>query len=164
MTGSATTSRNRLRPIGPFDLAIAAAIHAACFDDGWSTTSIAELLAMPGAFGLLAIEGNIAVGLTIVQAAGDDAELLTICVLPDCRRRGIGEELMTDLLARLAARGCKRLLLEVAEDNPIAIAFYNDHGFRRIGRRKDYYRRGRSGVDALLLARHLPNGGAAAIG
>ena len=46
----------QLRPIGAFDLEVVAALHAASFEEAWGVQAIAEILAMPGAFGLLAAE------------------------------------------------------------------------------------------------------------
>src|SRR5579875_563301 len=47
--------------------------------------------------------------------------------------------------------GAPALVLEVAVDNKAAAALYAAHGFVAIGRRADYYRRGRRLVDALVL-------------
>lgn len=56
-----------------------------------------------------------------------------LCVLPDCRERGIGRSLMFAFLDECAARGYKTACLPVARDNATAIAFYERAGWRRSG-------------------------------
>jgi ribosomal-protein-alanine N-acetyltransferase len=141
-----------LRPLGPFDLRVAAALHGECFDNGWSQSAMAELLAMTGSFGLLGLAGVEPVALVLVQAGSPDAEILTLCVLPSHRRRGIAKQLLSAVRVELSARGCIRLLLEVADDNNEGQSLYFDQLFVQIGRRTGYYRRGREDIDALVLA------------
>lgn len=141
-----------LRPLGPFDLGVAAAIHGACFDNGWSQSAMAELLAMPGSFGFLGLATMEPVGLVLVQAGSIDAEILTLCVVPSQRRRGIARQMLSAVRAELSTRGCARLLLEVADDNNEGQSLYFGQLFVQIGRRTGYYRRGREDIDALVLA------------
>jgi ribosomal-protein-alanine N-acetyltransferase len=160
-----------LRPVGPFDLELLAEMHAASFreswDRPWSRQSFAEILAMPGSTGVIAAlagrdpaqvgqEGTAApVGFGLTLAAGDEVELLLLSVLPAWRRRGFAGHLLRDLLARAAAAGAGRALLEVAATNPAAIACYEVAGFTACGRRKDYYA---PGIDAVVYERILSGG------
>ena len=158
-----------VRPLVPFDLPIAAALHAASFEQPWNETSIAGLLAMPGGFGFVAVADAQPVGLTIALATGEEAEILTLGVLPRFRRRGVGRSLLAAVTDRLARAGGARLLLEVAADNVAAQALYRDAGFREVGRRPGYYQRASGqAVDALLLAcvivAHGPEGASAGCG
>ena len=144
-----------LQPLGPLDLAVAAAVHAGCFESAWNEAAMAEILAMPGSFGALALVGDQPVGLVIVLAVGTEAEILTLAVLPKFRRRGIAGRMLTWAADRLSDAGCQRLLLEVAEDNVAACALYGKHGFTQIGRRPSYYRRLAGTAAAIVLARTL---------
>ncbi len=142
-----------VQPLGPFDVAVAAALHAACFDEAWSESAVAELLAMPGSFGLLAAAGGEPVGMILLVATTAEAEILTLCVLPSWRRRGIGRCLLRAAARRLVSDGVLRLFLEVAEDNLSARALYGAHGLVEVGRRPGYYRRARGKTaTALVLA------------
>ncbi|HEY9536300.1 MAG TPA: ribosomal-protein-alanine acetyltransferase, partial [Kiloniellaceae bacterium] len=59
--------------------------------------------------------------------------------------------------AAAARRGARRLLLEVAEPNAGARAFYRGEGFDEIGRRRNYYRMpGGAPADAVICARSIP--------
>ena len=57
---------------------------------------------------------------------------LTIAVVPSRRKHGVGKELIDDLLARAAAEGHKAIALSVEKASP-AVAFYERHGFERVG-------------------------------
>jgi len=115
-----------------------------------------ELLAMPGSFGLLAMAGELPIGLAIVLAVGQEAEILTLGIVPDFRRRGVGRLLLSAVADRLARAGVARLTLEVSEDNFAAQALYRATGFLEAGRRTGYYVRANGGaVDAILLARAI---------
>lgn len=144
-----------LQPLGPLDLAVAAALHAGCFESAWNEAAMAEILAMPGSFGVLALVGDQPVGLVIVLAAGTEAEILTLAVLPKFRRRGMASQLLAWVADRLSGAGCQRLLLEVAEDNAAARALYGKFGFAQVGHRPSYYRRFAGTAAAIVLARTL---------
>jgi ribosomal-protein-alanine N-acetyltransferase len=149
-----------VRPTVAFDLDALAALHADAFaqawDQPWNRESIATLLAMPGAFGLIGLIDGAPAGLVIARVAAGEAEILTLGVAPDARRRGLARLLLDETASRAAAEGAERLFLEVAEDNLAAQALYADAGFVRVGRRPDYYARaGGTRAAALILARPL---------
>jgi len=150
-----------LRPVGGAHAPVLAALHALCFGDGsvtgppWPEKAFADLLALPGCFGLLALDGEVPVGLVLVQVAVDEAEILTIGTHPHRRRLGIGRHLMQAALAEAAVRGATRMILEVAETNLPASQLYAWLGFADVGRRRAYYRLPGGAVDARILARTL---------
>lgn len=145
-----------LRPIGPFDLEGVALLHGACFEDAWSTAAIAAVLASPGSFGLLSLAGEDPCGFLLARVAADEAEILSLGVLPEARRRGHGRRLVAAAMEAAAEAGARRLFLEVAADNHTARALYLAKGFAQVGRRAGYYRRRSGAVDALVLACKLP--------
>ncbi len=123
-----------------------AAIHAAAFAGGevWDRGALASVLGLAGAF---AVERP--GGMAIFRVVLDEAELLTIGVLPGNRRQGTGRALLAQGIADCIARGAGRLFLEVAADNQPALALYESVGFAPVGRRPKYYANGR---DAVLMA------------
>ncbi len=143
-----------IRPLAPSDPPLLAALHAAAFPSGeaWGENAFARLVALPGAVGRLAAEGGAPVGFVLAQRAADEAEILSLAVLPERRGRGIGRALLDSCLDGLAGQGVGRVFLEVAADNVGARALYRAAGFVFAGRRRDYYGAGR---DALLLVRRL---------
>ena len=75
--------------------------------------------------------------------------MMNLAVAPDCRRWGIGEALVRELLRRLDAQGIRSLSLEVRVSNESAQALYRKLGFAPVGRRPRYYEKPRE--DALIL-------------
>lgn len=139
-----------LRTAAPEDAARLAAIHASAFPPGeaWDAKTMATLLSMPGALGLVADDS----GMILLRLAADEGEVLTFAVRPEARRAGLGRALLETGMMLLAARGATALLLEVAEENSTAIALYTAAGFTRAATRRDYYGAGRH---ALLLRADL---------
>ena len=127
-----------------------AAIHARAFppDEVWDEGAIALLTDSPGGIGWFDPRG----GFCLARVAADEAEILTLAVLPERRRQGIAARLLTAAMAAASGRGARRMLLEVAESNLAARRLYAAAGFRPVGRRARYYA---SGEDALVLAAAL---------
>jgi ribosomal-protein-alanine N-acetyltransferase len=99
-----------------------------------------------------------AVGFLVTQIGfpqndAPDWELENIAVLPEFRRRGLGRELLTALLARARLQGAQRILLEVRESNRGAIHLYEATGFQQLGRRRAYYVN--PAEDALIMVHTL---------
>jgi ribosomal-protein-alanine N-acetyltransferase len=138
-----------------------AALHAASFDEAWSATDFATLLASPGVFARLAVEGEAPLGFILARTAADEAEILTLAINPAHRRKGGGRALVEAAAEVASAAGAETMFLEVAEDNAPALSLYETCGFRTSGRRAGYYARGATRIDALALRRDLnrPSGG-----
>ncbi len=66
-------------------------------------------------------------------------------------RQGIADRLMRALIEQ-AEKGVARVLLEVRESNQPARRLYEKHGFREVGRRRNYYNHPLE--DAILYAGH----------
>ncbi|MDF3607786.1 GNAT family N-acetyltransferase [Paracoccus sp. DMF-8] len=131
------------RAPAPKDLA---QIHARCFPAhprAWSAGEIAALTDRRGSF-LLTRPAGFLIGRVIA----DEAELLTLAVAPEARRQGRGRQLLHEFQAKAAAMGAAEGFLEVASDNPAALALYLSQGWQRAGLRRNYYA---PGVDALIL-------------
>ncbi|WP_372617159.1 GNAT family N-acetyltransferase [Falsiroseomonas sp.] len=127
-----------------------AALHAATFPAGerWGPDAIRLMLEMPGAFGLL-LPGR---GFVLARVAADEAEILTLAVVPQARRQGEGGALLAAAMTQAVVRGATAMFLEVAEGNAAARALYGAAGFAEAGRRRRYYA---GGADALVLRREL---------
>ncbi len=82
-----------------------------------------------------------AVGFALFRAVADEAEILTLSVLPEARRSGLGAGLLAGCEDGARTAGAARLFLEVAAGNGAARALYDRAGYRECGRRKGYYRR-----------------------
>ena len=131
-----------------------AALHARCFTlpRPWSAAEFAGFLSDPLAF--LLVEGD--AGFLLGRAVAGEAELLTLAVAPEARRRGLGRKLVARFLYQARLRGAVTAFLEVADTNTGARALYAASGFAESGRRKGYYRDGNgAAVDAVVMSRTL---------
>ena len=133
------------------DAARLADIHARAITPAWTEAALRDLLAQPGVWAEVEPDGFI-----LMRRAGDEAEVLTLAVLPEARRRGRGLALMQAALATCRSRGVGDVFLEVAADNTAARALYQGLGMIESGRRRGYYARSEGpAVDALILTRNL---------
>lgn len=137
-------------------LPVVAALYGESFDEPWPLASIENLLAPPGCWALLAecTSGEVLhpAGFALARVVCDEAEVLSVGVVPAFRRQGVAQALMAALSARARGADAKSVFLEVGADNAAAERLYRKLGFVEIGRRKDYYRRAnRELVDALVM-------------
>jgi [ribosomal protein S18]-alanine N-acetyltransferase len=135
-----------IEPATRFHAEAMAAIHRAAFpaSEAWSHDVILLQLEMPAAFGFVDASGGMILG----RVAADEAEVLTLAVLPERRLGGIGAGLLRAAMAHAAAIGARSMFLEVAVGNTAARALYAGHGFVEAGLRRRYYS---DGGDALIL-------------
>ena len=139
-----------IQSVGPAYAAVLAAIHAAAFpNEPWGAAAFQTQLEMHGVVGLLDQRG----GLLMLRVTADEAEILTIGVLPNLRRRGLGQGLLRKGIAKAIDLGAASIFLEVDLGNRAAQALYAAAGFSEVGRRKRYYA---NGADALVLRLDLP--------
>lgn len=94
------------------------------------------------------------VGWAGIMLLGEDAEILTVGVVPFRRREGIANLLLDSLESHGAVNGVTTVFLEVRVDNAGAIALYEQRGYEQVGTRRGYYEHGR--VDAAVMRRTLP--------
>jgi ribosomal-protein-alanine N-acetyltransferase len=95
-------------------------------------------------------------GFALYRAVAGEAELLTISVLPEARREGLGAGLLAACENGARTAGAQRMFLEVAEGNAAARALYARAGYRECGRRKGYYQRpDGSRDDAVVMEKPL---------
>lgn len=133
------------------DPARLAAIHARAITPAWTEAALRDLLDQPGVWAEAEVDGFI-----LMRQAGNEAEVLTLAVLPEARRRGRGHALMQAALATCRTRGVSDVFLEVAADNTAAQALYQRLGMIERGRRRGYYARSDgSSADALILTLNL---------
>ena len=122
------------------------------FPDPWPRELLAYEISHPMSLVLVAVwaEGLPPAGYASFRKGGGEAELLRLAVAPGERRRGVARALVTGGIERLRPAGIETCFLEVRTNNDGAIAFYQELGFERVGRRPGYYR---DGSDALVYAR-----------
>ena len=133
-------------------------LHANSFEAAWDRAQIDTLLSAETAIAFVSTlgGGHDAVGFVIGRLLVDEAEIITVGVGPEYRRRGIGQELLGAFERAAATAGAKLVVLEVAEDNSAALRMYGTAGYSEAGVRPAYYKRvDGPAIDAKLLAKEL---------
>ncbi len=93
--------------------------------------------------------GGRVVGFVVCRSVVEgESEVLSLVVDPALRRRGIGKQLMMELLGGLPGTW----FLEVRESNTAARKLYEHLGFQEIARRSNYYQD--TGETAVVMRRH----------
>jgi ribosomal-protein-alanine N-acetyltransferase len=125
-----------------------------CFPEGiaYGRFEMKVYLRAEGSYCLLAESGGNVAGFILAELAPDEGHIITLDVLEEYRRRGIGSLLLSAAEKEAASRGGKRMVLETATTNKAAIALWRKHGYRQLGTIEDYYGRGR---DAFRMGKEL---------
>ena len=134
-----------------------ASLHARCFPDRpWSAREIDDLMRSATVRSLVSPGED---GFLLARVLAPEAEILTLAVAPEARRRGVGSSLLGRWIAEMEGLSVTDLHLEVAADNASALALYDRHRFVAAGRRPRYYSRpGAQPVDAVLMHRAVTRG------
>jgi len=130
-------------------------IDQACFARGISYTrrELAFYIGQKRGFTLVAeFDGKIAGFVVVDRDRQSQAHVITIDVLPEARRSGLGSRLMAAAEERLRFLGCSGVFLETAVNNAAALAFYERHGYTVVHTIPRYYL---DSIDALVLAKDL---------
>ncbi len=131
-----------------------AALHGLCFADtprAWNAAEFAAYRADPN---VLTCESPF--GFVLARVVADQAEILTLAVHPDARRKGEARALLHEVEALARARGAKEMFLEVRDDNLAAKQLYDSAGYTAAGYRKNYYQAaGRQSSSAIVLKKRL---------
>lgn len=98
---------------------------------------------------ILVLEEEKILGYLLYREEGDDADLDEIVIIPEERKRGLGEKLLSHFLTSLGENST--CFLEVRVSNLTAINLYQKCGFVYYRTRKNYY----EGEDALCFKRGL---------
>ena len=137
----------KFRPMNQLDLVPAFSIEKNAYGkEAWTMAQLKEEFAgkdrmyVVGEFGgeLIAYAG-------VVNLAGT-ADVLTLTVADEHRRKGIGRELLRRLIDWSRTQKCEAIMLEVRVGNIDAIPLYESFGFIEISRRKDYYGPGKTAI------------------
>ena len=135
-----------LREYRPGDFEVLYEIDQACYEPeiAYSRRELRHYMRFPGIECVVAEidEGKVA-GFCLAASEEGLGYVITMDVLQDYRRQGMASALLASVEQRLAASHVEEVWLETATDNDAAIAFWQKHGYRKRGVRKNYYPGGR---------------------
>jgi len=136
-------------------------IHRKSFQESieqvWSAAEISSLLLSPGVHVMVILQdakamGSLAMGFLMWRRTGEEAEILTNCILPAYRGLGMGSLVLQEFFILGGKPRIEEIFLEVRENNAAAIRLYEKNGFEIVGLRKDYYgRKGNDMINALIM-------------
>lgn len=92
------------------------------------------------------------VGYAGIAIAGDIADIHTLTVVPQFRRRGIASEMLRYLEKWALEKEVVAVMLEMREGNAEAQPLYEKYGYRVISRRDNYYA---PKIHALIMRKEL---------
>ena len=99
------------------------AIEQECFHGSWTADTLLSELNSP-------------LNILVTEERGGAVQIAT---LPEFRRQGIAERLLTELHSKMQERGAACCFLEVRSRNAGAIALYEKSGYEKIALRRNYY-------------------------
>ena len=147
----------RIVPMTADHLDEVAELERICFSAPWSRNMLAEELDNALSAFLVALDdsGKV-VGYAGLQVILDEGYITNVAVRPECRRQGIAGKLLQVFLNFAQGNHLAFLTLEVRASNQPAIILYGRHGFRSVGRRRNYYEHPRE--DAIIMTREFTDG------
>jgi [ribosomal protein S18]-alanine N-acetyltransferase len=135
----------QIRQFRAEDISAISEIEQLSFKDPFPAYFLSQLAdANPDTF-LVAVKGDKIVGYAVIDKWPDQDHLVSIAVLPESRRKGVGQALLAHLIEKLQTGS---LRLEVRRSNKAALDLYRKNGFVQTGLAHSYYT---DGEDALQM-------------
>jgi [ribosomal protein S18]-alanine N-acetyltransferase len=144
-----TTQRIEVRSVRPEDLTAISTIEEASFKDPYPAYFLAQLADVAADTFLVGLVQGGIVGYAVVDEWTEQQHLVSIAVLPNHRRKGVGQALFNGLVERLREG---KLGLELRRSNKEALNFYLKNGFSRTGVAHSYYA---DGEDAIQMEKTI---------
>ena len=151
---------NLVRRLNLDDCQAVADLETQLFAGRFTPQSLRDMLNKPAFYGAVLPAVGLAAGsaaaihayyLSMITA--DCADIIAIGTHSDWQRRGFGRIMLEHLIGVTEQQHVEKILLEVAADNMPARKLYDSCGFVEIGHRKNYYKRGETLCDAVIMAR-----------
>lgn len=142
-----------IRPMQASDLQTVYELEVRGFSDPWPFSSFEyELNENPFSKAFVLEENGKTIGYAIVWIMFEQAQLVSITVDPDARKKGHGQALMEQVLKTAKEEGSEWISLEVRVSNKAARHLYEKNGFSAIHTTRHYYS---DGEDALVMGKGI---------
>ena len=143
-----------LRPMRESDLPEILGIERRAFPSPWKREHfLHEMRSNRWAVNRVVERGGRLVAYACLWYAEDELRINNIALRPELQGTGIGTWFLGRILSDAHDHGCRIAQLEVRPSNEVARRLYRRHGFKEIGRRRNYY--SVEGEDAILMSRKL---------
>lgn len=131
-----------------------AKLEKICFSTPWSEETLLDAYKNGTKF-FVAEKGGKVLGYIGISCVIDEGYITNVAVFPEHRRQGVGKALIERIFSLARDEGLAFVSLEVRESNIPAITLYESLGFRREGKRKNFYTDPKE--DALILTKRFEN-------
>jgi ribosomal-protein-alanine N-acetyltransferase len=128
-------------------------IELAAGDTHWSRSQIEQELTSSVSRFFVLKRGHNILGYGCYWKVHEEAQIANLAVAPSERRQGNGHLLVTHMLEKARAEGCRNATLEVRGSNQAALALYRKAGFTVQGTRSQRYTQPPD--DAVLMEKQL---------
>lgn len=109
------------------------------FEFAWSEEDFLGCLRQRNCIGMVAECDQQIVGFMIYELHKSRLSVLNFAVAPECRRLGVGTQMVQKLVDKLSQQRRNEILLEVRETNLGAQLFFRQHGFRAVNILRGHY-------------------------
>lgn len=124
-------------------------IEGACFEHSWDEADFLRNLRQRNVIGMVAEKNGEVVGYAIYETHDKFIRLLNFAVHPDCKRRGVGRQMIEKMKSKLTGLKRSALVAEVRESNLPAQMFFRSQGFQAVRVERQFYED--SGEDAYVF-------------
>lgn len=151
----------KIRPFQTRDFDTLWGIDQICFEPplAYSKMELAVYMRRAGSFTLVAEIADVSgenragvLGFVVAESRRKSGHIITIDVIPEARRNGLGSALLSAAESRLRSQGALEVALETAVNNLSAIRFYKKHGYFIEKTIPGYYS---NHLDALVMKKEL---------
>jgi ribosomal-protein-alanine N-acetyltransferase len=155
-TGAKSQLRVHIRWMIRRDMPEVLDIERNSFEFPWFEEDFIRCLRQRNCIGMVAEHGERVVGFMIYELHKTRLHILNFAVAAEYRRRGVGQQMIEKLIAKLSSQRRTRITLEVRETNLPAQLFFKSAEFRAVTVLRAYYED--SPEDAYLMQfRHAPD-------
>ena len=143
-----------VRPMEESDLEVVMYLENTCFIAPWGLKELTYEINDNPVSNLWVIESSSygVVGFVDYWITFDSATICQICVNPVFRKRGLGAQMMNEVIKDCKANKVRNITLEVREHNESATRLYEKFGFKKILIKEQYYT---NGDNAIYMVREM---------
>ena len=136
------------------DLEVVMYLENTCFVAPWGLKELTYEINDNPVSNLWVIESSThgVVGFVDYWITFDSATICQICINPVFRKRGLGAQMMTEVIKDCRANKVRNITLEVREHNEFAIRLYEKFNFKKALVKEKYYT---NGDNAIYMIREM---------
>jgi len=137
------TQELQIRRVKTDDISQISEIEQRCFKDPFPSYFLSQLAdANPDTFLVACLSGKI-VGYAVVDKWPEQEHLVSIAVIPESRKKGVGQRLLDVLVGKMQTGSMR---LEVRRSNKAALELYRKNDFIQTGVAYSYYTDGEDAI------------------